>query len=182
MLLWPRPKAGGNKSMSTDNETIKQIAEVIDEANYLEMRMGLILSKCICPVTNDYGFLVETVIHNSIISFGAKVLLIKRILDYWGWSDLQKQTGKFDDVLRMRNAFAHTPTDRRVLLVNKDNGEVLGSQLIVESKEGRRLENIERKEAFDRFKKAFNSSISLFEEIEAKILQTIAQPGASADT
>ena len=147
--------------------------------------MGLVLRKCIRPVTDDYGFLVETALHNSIISFGAKVLLIKWILDHWGWDDLQKQTGKFDDVLRMRNAFAHTPTARRQLLVkvdgNGNSGEVLGSQLVVESKEGKRLENIERNQAFSRFRNAYDSSITLLEKIEARISKSIAKQDASAD-
>ncbi|MEA3437882.1 MAG: hypothetical protein U9R43_15565 [Thermodesulfobacteriota bacterium] len=152
----------------------EHIAKVIDEANYLEMRIGHLLSHCIRPVNSEYGFLVDTALHNTVMSFGAKVLLLKRILDYWSWDDLQKHSGRFDDVLRMRNAFAHTPTARRQLVVDANDGTVIDNEMIVETKEGRRLENIERGSAFARFRKAYNSSLELFEQIDARVKETIA--------
>jgi hypothetical protein len=167
--------------MKENMEVDDHIAKVIDEANYLEMRVGLLLSQCIRPVNRQYGFLVETALHNTVISFGAKVLLIKRILDYWNWDDLQKHSGRFDDVLRMRNAFAHTPTARRQLVVDATDGTVLGNEMIVETKEGRRLESIERRTAFARFRKAFKSSLELLEQIEIRIKDTIAQHGNKGD-
>lgn len=42
-----------------EDEVREQIADVIDQFNDLEMRIGLILSKCITPTTSDYGFLRE---------------------------------------------------------------------------------------------------------------------------
>lgn len=161
--------------MDNSLSTKEQVAAVVDDANNLEMRIGHLLSQCIRPVNSEYGFLVETALHNTVMSFGAKVLLVKRILDYWGWDDLQKHTGRFDDVLRMRNAFAHTPTARRQLLVHAADGTVLGSEMIIESKEGRRLESIERGKAFHRFKKAYESSMELLEQIETRIKEGIAQ-------
>jgi hypothetical protein len=162
-------------------EVNEHIATVIDQANYLEMRIGLLLFLCIRPVNKAYGFLVETALHNTVMSFGAKVLLLKRILDYWRWDDLQKRSGTFDDVLRMRNAFAHTPTARRQLVVDVSNGTVLGNEMIVETKEGRRLESIERGSAFERFRKAYESSLELLEKIEERVKDTIAQHGNGGD-
>lgn len=165
--------------MNNDEDILRQIATAVDQANKIEMRVSFLLSLCLRPATPDYGFLLETAMHNTILSFGAKTLLIKRIIDYWGWDDLQKKTGVFDDVLRMRNAFAHTPTTRRQLLVYHDEGTgqntVVGNEMIVESKEGRKLENIERSKAFDRFNKAHRSSIVLLTQIEKRIKQTLAQ-------
>ena len=162
-------------------EVNEHIAIVIDEANYLEMRIGLLLSRSIRPVNKEYCFLVETALHNTVMSFGAKILLLKRILDYWSWDDLQKHSGRFDDVLRMRNAFAHTPTARRQLVVDVSDGTVLGNEMIVETKEGRRLESIERGSAFDRFRKAYESSLALLEQIETRVKDTIAQHGNEGD-
>ena len=182
--LKPRPlvrRAVGHEPMEENLDVNEQIAIVVDEANYLEMRIGLLLSLCIRPVNRGYGFLVETAFHNTVMSFGAKVLLLKRILDYWNWDDLQKHSGRFDDVLRMRNAFAHTPTARRQLVVDAADGTVLGNEMIVETKEGRRLESIERGSAFDRFRKAYKSSLDLLEQIEARVKETIAQPGNKGD-
>lgn len=161
--------------MDKDIETKELIAKVVDDANFLEMRIGHLLSLCIRPINSQYGFLIETALHNTVMSFGAKVFLLKRILDYWRWDDLQKHSGRFDDVLRMRNAFAHTPTARRNLLIDENNGTVLGSEMIVETREGRRLESIERGKAFERFTKAYESSLELLEQIDKRVRETIAQ-------
>lgn len=61
-------------------DVYQQIATVVDKANYLEIRIGLLLRQCIRPVNREYGFLVETAFHNTVMPFGAKVLLLKRIL------------------------------------------------------------------------------------------------------
>ena len=167
--------------MEENLEVNEHIAIVIDEANYLEMRIGILLSRCIRPVNKEYGFLVETALHNTVMSFGAKVLLLKRILDYWSWDDLQKHSGRFDDVLRMRNAFAHTATARRQLVVDVSDGTLLGNEMLVETKEGRRLESIERGSAFERFRKAYDSALELLEQIEARVKDTIAQHGNKGD-
>lgn len=152
------------------------------KAIYLEMRIGHLFLHCIRPVNSEYGFLVETALNNTIISFGAKVFLLKRILDYWNWEDLQKHSGRFDDVLRIRNAFAHTPSARRQLKVDASDGTVLGNEMIVETKKGRRLEGIERSSAFSQFMKAYNSSLELLEQIEERVKETIAQQRVPADT
>jgi hypothetical protein len=172
------------------NETVRnQIADVVEAANDLEMRIGHLLRLCMKPVSSDYGFLLETTLHNTILSFGAKVLLVKRILEYWGWDDLQKKCGRLDDVLRMRNAFAHTPTAHCALVAAPmenpselaDDGEgpvyeIIGNQMMVEAKEGRKLEMIDRDQAFERFKKAHKGACELVAEIKEKVKQTIAQP------
>jgi hypothetical protein len=168
--------------MEENVDANEHIAKVVDEANYLKMRIGHLLSQCIRPVNREYGFLVETVLNNTVMSFGAKVFLLNRILDYWRWYDLQKHSGSFDDVLRMRNVFAHTPTARRQLVVDATDETVLCDEMIVETKEGRRLESIERGSAFARFEKAYKSSIELLEQIEARVKKTVVQQPPACDS
>lgn len=162
-------------------DVYQQIATVVDKANYLEIRVGLLLRQCIRPVNSEYGFLIETAFHNTVISFGAKVLLLKRILDYWKWKDLQKHSSRFDDVLRIRNAFAHTCTAQGQLEVDTRDGTLLGDEMIIETKKGRSLERIERNSAFISFNQAYELSLELLEQIEARVKETITQQDSRAD-
>jgi len=163
--------------MESDSKVQEQIALVIDQANHLEWRLSMLLSIVLRPVNSDYGHVLEKAMHNTVISFGSKLLLVRSILDYWSWDDLQKKVGAIDDVIRMRNAFAHTSTAKRQLHVDKRNHTVIANEMIVESKNGRKLEVIERTKAFNRFKKAYKSSLQVLSEIENRIENEIPQPG-----
>lgn len=99
--------------MDTDQKYLDQISTVIKKTNDLEIELEMILYTVLRPVTADYGHVLERAFHNTVISLGAKLNLIRAILDYWSWHDLQKKMGKLDDVIRIRNAFAHTSTARR---------------------------------------------------------------------
>lgn len=100
------------------NETVVQIATVIDRTNQFEVQINLALSDCIVPASAEYGFLRETLFHNLCLGFGAKVRLLQRILDYWDWKDVKLDS--LHKLMQLRNAFAHTPTTKRVLLVGVD--------------------------------------------------------------
>lgn len=164
--------------MEVDPKYLDQICIVIEKTNYLEMRLEMILHTVLCPVNPDYGHVLERALHNTVISLGGKLHLIRAILDYWSWDDLQKKMGTLDDVVRIRNAFAHTSTARRQFRLEMDRGTgyqaEIRNQMIVESRNGRRLERIEREEAFQRFNKAYNSSIDLVSEIEDRVKNSIA--------
>ena len=160
--------------MESDSKIKDQIATIIDQSNYLELRLSMILATVLRPVNSDYSHILEKALHNTIMPFGEKLLLVKSILDYWGSDDFQKKIGVLDDVLRMRNAFAHTSTAKRQLCVNKGNHTVIANEMIVESKNGRKLERIERSKAFNRFQKAYKKSLQVLSDIENKIKKTIA--------
>jgi len=166
--------------METDPKFLDQIATVIEKTNYLEIKLEMILYTVLRPVSPDYGHVLERALHNTLISLGGKLHLIRAILDYWSWDDLQKKMGTLDDVTRIRNAFAHTSTARRQFRVEMDRETgcqtEISNQMIVESRNGRKLERIERGKAFQRFNKAYTSSIDLVSEIETRVKKSIAQP------
>jgi len=157
---------------------LSQVSWVIDKFNNLEMRVSMTLTKCLVPVNSEYGFLQELVFHNTILSFGAKVQLIERILDYWSWKDLRKQTGKFKELMKIRNAFAHTSTAKRQLLIyyppDDEFGTPFGSEFIVEKKSAS-WKNVERSEAFNAFKELYEKCFDLLNEIHKKIEENLAQ-------
>ncbi|MBE9572266.1 MAG: hypothetical protein IMF11_16690 [Proteobacteria bacterium] len=162
-----------------EQRVLSQVSEVIDTFNNLEMQVSMTLAKCLVPVNSEYGFLQELVFHNTILSFGAKVQLIERILEYWSWKDLRKQTGKFKELMKIRNAFAHTPTAKRQLLIyySPDNefGTPLGSEFVVEKKSASSWENVERSEAFNAFKELYKKCFDILNEIYKKIEENLAQ-------
>jgi len=147
---------------------------VIDMTNEVEDKISDILSRLLIPVTNDYGFLKEVILHNTCISLGQKVRIIKRISEYWGWRDIE--FGHFNALLDLRNAFAHTSTNRFQLVIWKDSttgmASSMGSEMVVERKHKSHWREQERGEAFDEFKelhaKCMNSLSELFNRILAK--------------
>lgn len=145
--------------------------------------MNLALSQCILPVSSEYGFLRETLFHNLCLGFGAKVRLLQRILDYWGWKEI-KLNG-FHKLMGLRNAFAHTPTTKRVLLVGVDpeTGEhrPLGSQLVVDRKHKTYWQEIERGEAFRDFLDSHKACLTIIKQIAERINETITKPGNLGD-
>lgn len=165
------------------SETADQIATVIDLMNQLEVHINMALSQCLVPVSPEYGFLRETLFHNLCLGFGAKVRLLQRILDYWDWKDIKLD--KFHKLMGLRNAFAHTPTTKRVLLVgvDPDTGEhhALGSQLVVDRKYKTYWQEVQRSEALQDFQAAYGGCIAIVEEIANRIEKTIAQPVALPD-
>lgn len=165
------------------NDITDQIATVIDHTNQLEVQMNLALSQCIVPVSTEYGFLRETLFHNLCLGFGAKVRLLQRILDYWGWKEIKLNA--FHKLMDLRNAFAHTPTTKRVLLVGVDpeTGEhhPLGSQMVVDRKHKTYWHEVKRGEAFQDFLESHETCLTIVKEIAQRIKETIAQPDDSGD-
>ncbi len=161
------------------DETTEQIATVIDFTNQLEVKINLALSECIVPVSAEYGFLRETLFHNLCLGFGAKVRLLQRILDYWSWKKVKLDN--FHKLMQLRNAFAHTPTTKRVLLVDVDpeTGEhhALGSKLVVDQKYKTYWKEVDRAEAFQDFLEIHKSCVTIVEDIARRIKETITQPG-----
>jgi hypothetical protein len=157
------------------NDIPDQIATVIDQTNQLEVQMNLALSQCIVPVSTEYGFLRETLFHNLCLGFGAKVRLLQRILDYWDWKDIKLNA--FHRLMDLRNAFAHTPTTKRVLMVNIDpeSGEYhpLGSQLVVDRKHKTYWQEVERSEAFQDFIESYKVCCSIVEQISERIKESL---------
>ncbi len=137
--------------------------------------MNLALSQCIVPVSTEYGFLREILFHNLCLGFGAKVRLLQRILDYWGWKEIKLNV--FHKLMDLRNAFAHTPTTKRVLLVNVDpeTGEhhPLGSQLVVDRKHKTYWQEVERDQAFQDFLESHKVCCSIVEQISELIKETL---------
>jgi putative restriction endonuclease len=162
----------GKKNMS---DTTEQIASVIDLTNQLEVQINLALSECILPVSTEYGFLRETLFHNLCLGFGAKVRLLQRILDYWNWKETKLDD--FHKLMQLRNAFAHTPTTKRVLLVGVDDETVehhpLGSQLVVDRKYKTYWQEVERGKAFQDFFDSNEACLSIVKEIAQRIKTTL---------
>lgn len=160
-----------------ETDALDQIAQVIEKANDLEMRMGMLLSQCILPATADYGFLQELILHNTVVEFGRKVQLIERILDYWTWTHLKKRMGPFKEIMKLRNAFAHTPLAQRQLLVHVSPGEevgtAVGSEFIVHKKTPVAWENVERQEAFQSFLEAHGKCTQLVAVISEEVRKSI---------
>lgn len=167
------------------DETSQQIADVIEHFNDLEMRIAMTLRKCLLPVTSDYGFLQELLFHNTILSFSAKVQLLERILDYWSWRDLKSHIGRFKELMKLRNAFAHTPTVKRELLVyfppDEEFAVPLGSHMVVEKKTSTSWDNIPRDKAFKIYTELHQKCAELLIEIDGKITETVAQQPAPGD-
>ena len=163
----------------TESEALEQIAQVVEKANDLEMRMGMVLSQCLLPATSDYGFLRELILHNTVVDFGRKIQLIERILDYWSWTDLKKRMGPFREIMKLRNAFAHTPLAQRQLLVyfppGAEYGTPMGSEFIVHKKNPISWDNVERQEAFKSFLEVHQKCTQLVADISEEIRKTIAQ-------
>ena len=162
-----------------EERVLSQVSEVIDIFNDLEMRISMTLAQSLVPANSEYGFLQELVFHNTIISFGAKVQLIERILDYWSWKDLRKQTGKFKELMKIRNAFAHTPTAKRQLLIyspsDNEFGTPIGSEFVVEKKSASSWVIVERSEAFNAFNELYEKCSDLLNKIHKKIEENLAQ-------
>jgi hypothetical protein len=158
-------------------DTTEQIASVIDLTNQLEVQINLALSECIVPVSTEYGFLRETLFHNLCLGFGAKVRLLQRIIDYWNWKETKLDD--FHKLMQLRNAFAHTPTTKRVLLVSADpeTGEhhPLASQLVVDRKYKTHWQEMERAEAFQDFLAAHQSCDTIVKDLTRRIRETIAE-------
>ena len=164
-------------------DTMEQIATVIDLTNQLEVKINLALSECIVPVSAEYGFLRETLFHNLCLGFGAKVRLLQRILDYWSWKETKLDD--FHKLMQLRNAFAHTPTTKRVLLVgvNPETGEhhPLESKLVVDWKYKTYWQEVDRAEAFQDFLETNQSCVTTVEDIARRIRETITQPENPGD-
>lgn len=162
-----------------ESEALDQIAQVVEKANDLEMRMGLLLSQCLLPATSDYGFLQELILHNTVLDFGRKVQLIERILDFWNWTDLKKRLGPFKELMKLRNAFAHTPLTQRQLLVyfppGAEYATPLGSEFVVHKKNPVSWDNVERQEAFKSFLEVHGRCVGIVAEISEEIRKTIVK-------
>jgi len=159
------------------SDTIEQIASVIDLTNKLEVQINLVLSECIVSVSKEYGFLRETLFHNLCLGFGAKVRVLQRIIDYWNWKEIKLDD--FHKLMQLRNAFAHTPTTKRILIVSVDSetGEhhPLGSQLVVDRKYKTFWQEMERGEAFQDFLAAHQSCDTIVKDLTRRIKETIAE-------
>ena len=152
-----------------------QIATVIDRTNYLEYLMSGILGKCLSPANPHYEYLLERVLHNSVTSFGAKVTVLMALLEKNRWKDLHKCAGIIHEVLRLRNAFAHTPTNlRRIMSIIYPDGtsKVVSSQMIIESKSSNTLKSITRAEGVIQFNHAYEKAKMVLEDIIRKIEET----------
>ena len=152
-----------------------QIATVIDKTNYLELLITAIFEKCLLPANERYTFLLTRILHNSVTSFGAKVAVLMVMLEFEKWKDLQKRAAVLHEVLRFRNAFAHTPTNlRRVVTATwADNPpEIISSQMIIESKVGNTLKSITRAEGFSQFSAAYEKALKVLDDITNKVNAT----------
>lgn len=101
----------------------------------------------------EYGFLKNVIFHNTCINFGLKVRLLTHIAETRKWNEIKM--GHFNDLIALRNAFAHTSTDKYQILVSTDpeTNKVVSfeRQMLVERKLNNSWESIDRDKAFSRF-------------------------------
>lgn len=135
------------------SNTPEQIAEVIDKTNQIESAMTSILARLLPPVTSDYHFLIDAVLHNTCVNLGQKLRLFRLIADHWGWTDVD--FGCFHGLIELRNAFAHTSTGKHQLVIWKDpsTNKVtgMGVEKFIERKAGLTWQEQGRDEAFQEF-------------------------------
>lgn len=165
------------------NTALEQIATVIDLTNKYEIEINLVLSQCIVPVSSEYGFLCETLFHNLCLGFGCKVRLLRRIIEYWNWKD--EDMGSFYAVMELRNAFAHTSTSKRVLLIGFDPQTyercALANEMVVDRKYKTYWKEVERGQALTEYMQAHGEATKTLKRIAEKIALTISpKRGASA--
>ena len=157
------------------NDITKQIATVIDQTNQVEVEVNQILSKCLVPVSKDYGFLRTTLFHNLCLGFGVKVKLLQRIVDYWKWKDIKLDC--LHKLLSLRNSFAHTPTSKKMFIFYFDHetGDPLSTQIesVVDRQKGSHWKEMKRSEAFGVFNEYLRDSLSVLGELKIRIDETL---------
>jgi hypothetical protein len=96
---------------------------------------------------------------------------------------LKKRTGPLKEIMKIRNAFAHTSLAQRQLLVyfptGTEYGTPFGSEFIVHKKNTVSWDNVERQEAFKSFLEVHGKCTALMAEISEEIRKTIAQHPAA---
>jgi hypothetical protein len=129
----------------------EQIADVIDKTNRLEDTLSLILRTIVEPHPK-YHFLNAVLFHNTCVNFGLKVRLLKYVAEMREWKDL-----KFvylDELMSIRNAFAHTSTDSNQFLITRDKAKqqtTIEHQMIIEKKLRNSWETLDRDKAYAMF-------------------------------
>lgn len=161
--------------------TEEQIAAVINMANQIELSMKLILGTCLSPTLPDFGFLRELILHNTVTSFSAKHKMLTQLCAYFGWKEEKKSLSDLHDLMRLRNAFAHTPTNSRMLEVLQEDestpGIVIGNYMVIESvTTAGEVQRIKRSEAFESFKTIHGKIVTLLDTLRKKVEARIAQP------
>lgn len=149
----------------------EQIATVIDLTNQLEDTMEMIFGSLVTP-HEKYRFLRDAIFHNTCISFGMKVRLLKIIADTMKWKAIN--LGPFDDLLALRNAFAHTSTDKKQFTIFLDQSTnkptKFAQEMVIEKKHKNSWEPIDRDMAYDKFnelhKKCANTLHTVMQNIE----------------
>ena len=163
-----------------DQKTKDQLVAVIEATNILEEQAGAVVRKlCLPPPAPDNSqlhILFHRLLHNTILSLGAKVTFIKGVvIDHFRWKDLKRKVGVLDEVLRLRNAFAHTPTSRKAVVSGpitvpgpagvRQSVGIVAEHLLVETRQHGSVKYLLRDEAFKEFQEKVNMASILLIEI-----------------
>jgi len=88
------------------NNEIELIGDVISQFNNLEWIVDSIIVTFIQPQASAKEFVSKHLIHNSILSFGAKIKLLFAIINFLELEKIDKD--KLHRLLALRNAVAHS--------------------------------------------------------------------------
>lgn len=113
----------------------KVLGAALDSFNYLESRMEDLILAYVKPRHDKMAFMRDQLLHNSALSFGAKVKVILAIARECGGPKPSRD--KFHRALSIRNALAHGDSVRSVRKAGKIAAKApYGEFLIVRSVKG----------------------------------------------
>ena len=153
----------------TENiRAIKHIGAVIDRANLLESKMVYLIDLYVGPSGVGRDFLRSKVLHNSILSYGAKIKLIAAIDKAVGKGTVNIEL--LHKVGKIRNAFAHGQLAASVRPQRNPESASVDYKMVVETlTNDLSVMEIDRLRAVDTFRESSDTLLAQLEILEDKI-------------
>jgi hypothetical protein len=138
------------------NSEKSDLIEVIDNAALIENYLDQIITEFYRPAPERFFSFQWILLNSSVMSLGAKIKVVLAIAHE---VDFDINIQPVQEVIRVRNAFAHHSTNAHpVFVVEKKSDEFSQYQELHLINASGKLKKLRRSEAFSAFKNAFEKS------------------------
>jgi hypothetical protein len=113
-------------------EEWRALGLVVDYCNLVEQLMSEIIAACVGPCPEGSAFLERYVLHNSVVTFGSKTILIGQIIEQTDGPKVDLE--RVRRVGNLRNAVAHASVMKGIRFNQNAFVGMPGPYLVVETK------------------------------------------------